>query len=373
MPTADELISAATVRQLARVLGATTAPGTYGSTSWSAVHASAEAVGPLGLSQRVGAVRDALVQDLPGTYRAAADVFRAALADPGFSGWMIWPVSEAVAVLATDSARSADFEDGLALLASLTPRLTSEFALRTFLNADLGRALRTVGTWTASADPSVRRLASEGTRPRLPWAKQVPELRRRPSVTAPILDALHTDADEVVRRSVANHLNDISRLDPALAVSTARGWSERAAAATTPAVVRHAMRTLVKQADTAALDLLGFAPPPEDLIVTGPRLLSAKVTQDDALAFGVDLTNAGPQPVRLAVDYVIHYVKANGTTSPRVFKLTTRTLAAGERLALERRHSFRPITTRRHYPGEHALEIQVNGRRSGKATFDVDL
>ncbi|PVE09009.1 DNA alkylation repair protein [Streptomyces scopuliridis] len=369
MPTADELISAASIRQLARVLGATAAP----STRWSTVRASAEALGPLGLSQRTRAVCDALVQDLPGTYPAAADVFRAALADPRFSGWMIWPVTEAVAALAVDSARPADFEDGLALLAALTPRLTSEFALRTFLNADMERTLRTVGTWTASADPSVRRLASEGTRPRLPWAKQVPELRHRPSVTVPILDALHTDADEVVRRSVANHLNDISRLDPALAVSTARDWSERAAAATTPAVVKHAMRTLVKQADAAALDLLGFAPPSEDLTVTGPSLRSTKVTQDDALVFGVDLTNEGPRPVRLAVDYVIHYRKANGTTAPRVFKLTTRTLAAGERLALERRHSFRPITTRRHYPGEHALEIQVNGRRSGRAAFVVDL
>ncbi|MFD7319410.1 DNA alkylation repair protein [Streptomyces sp. NPDC059883] len=373
MPTADELISAATVRQLARVLGATTAPGTRGSTRWSAVRASAETLGPLGLSQRTRAVRDALVQDLSASYRTAADVFRAALADPEFSGWMIWPVSEAVAVLAVDADRAADFEDGLALLAALTPRLTSEFALRTFLNADIGRTLRTVGAWTASDDPSVRRLASEGTRPRLPWAKQVPELRLRPSVTVPILDALHTDADEVVRRSVANHLNDISRLDPALAVSTARGWSERAAAASTPAVVRHAMRTLVKQADPAALGLLGFAPPPDDLVVTGPTLRGTKVTEDDALAFGVHLTNEGPLPVRLAVDYVVHYVKANGSTAPRVFKLTTRTLAAGERLVLERRHSFRPITTRRHYPGEHALEIQVNGRRSGRATFVVDL
>ncbi|WP_046501744.1 DNA alkylation repair protein [Streptomyces odonnellii] len=371
MPTADELISPDSIEKLARVLGTSAGPASR----WSAVRESAGALGPLALSERARAVRDALIQDLPGsgTYTAAAEVFRTALTDPGFSGWMIWPVTEAVAVLAVDSARHGDFEDGLALLTALTPRLTGEFALRTFLNADTDRTLRTVRTWTGSADPAVRRLASEGTRPRLPWAKQVPELRRRPSVTVPILDDLHTDADEVVRRSVANHLNDISRLDPVLAVSTARRWSEDAIATTTPAVVKHAMRTLIKQADAQALDLLGFAPPSTDLVVTGPELRSTKVTEADELVFGVDVFNDGPAPVRLAVDYVIHYRKANGSTAPRVFKLTTRTLAPGERLALERRHSFRPITTRRHYSGEHALEIQVNGRRSGKAEFIVDL
>ncbi|MFE2598728.1 hypothetical protein ACFXCZ_19875 [Streptomyces sp. NPDC059396] len=191
-------------------------------------------------------------------------------------------------------------------------------------------------------------------------------------MTVPILDDLHTDTDEVVRRSVANHLNDISRLDPVLAVSTARRWSE-GATATTPALVKHAMRTLIKQADAQALDLLGFAPPSADLVITGPELRSTKVTQVDELVFGVDVFNDGPAPVRLAVDYVIHYRKANGSTAPRVFKLTTRTLAPGRRLALERRHSFKPISTRRHYPGAHALEIQINGRRSGKAEFIVDL
>lgn len=371
MPTAEELISSACVRRLAGILRAV-APAP---SDWRTVAAVSRELGPLALGERARTVADALLADLPGGYDRLgydrlAGVVRAALAEPGLTGWMIWPVTEAVATAATASGRPGDFEDGLRLLAALTPRLTGEFALRTFLNADLGRALATVRTWTGDPDPSVRRLATEGTRPRLPWAKQVPGLNREPALTLPILDLLYRDSSENVRRSVANHLNDISRLDPELAVAAAGRW-QRDADGTTPALVRHAMRTLVKKGDPAALALVGFRGEHDALSVIGPEVEVREIAVGDELVFSAGIRNTSGEPVVLAVDYVIHYLKANGSQAPKVFKLAKRSLAPGESAELLRRHSFRPISTRVYHPGAHALELQVNGHRFGRADFTL--
>jgi 3-methyladenine DNA glycosylase AlkC len=349
MPTAEEMLSVTAVRTLADVLGR--APTV----------ASVELDGAA-FSERGRLVRDALLADLPTKYPSFERAIRKAMRDPRFTGWMIWPVTEAVAVKATNDA----FDAGLQLVADLTSRLTGEFALRTFLAADLDRTLATALRWTTSPDEHVRRLASEGTRPRLPWAKRVPAITDDPQSTVPILDALHRDPSEYVRRSVANHLNDISRADPALAVAVATRWLTTE----TLPVVRHALRTLVKAADPGALALLGF-PPPAALTVLGPTLGNANVRVGEELPFEFTLTNEGNADVRLAVDYVVHHRKANGTLTPKVFKLTTRTLAAGESVTINRRHSFRLISTRVYHPGEHAVELQVNGRTFGRTSFTL--
>ncbi|WP_329100464.1 hypothetical protein OG792_18350 [Micromonospora sp. NBC_01699] len=379
MPTADELISTTTVTHLVRVLRSV-APRNR----WATVAASGATLAERTLSERAQAIRDALLADLPDTYRPSAAILRDALADPSFTGWMIWPVTEAVAVRAlapphapapadfkagADFKADADFEAGLGLLAELTGRLTGEFALRAFLNADLDRTLAVVLGWTTHPDEHVRRLASEGTRPRLPWAKGVPALTRRPDATIAILDALHRDEVEYVRRSVANHLNDLSRLDPDLAVATASRWLERPEPSTVR-LVRHAMRTLVKAAHPGAMALLGF-PPPVGVSVAGPDLDRTAVPLGGELAFEVVVGNDGDRDANLVIDYVVHFRKANGSLAPKVFKLANRVLAPGQRLTLGRRHSFRPITTRRYHPGRHAIEVQVNGVRSGMAEFDL--
>jgi len=355
MPTAEEMLSTAAVRSLAKILDAPTI---------RAVRLTGAS-----FSERGRLVRDALLADLPTAYGSFERAIRKAMRDPQFTGWMIWPVTEAVAVRAVPAA----FDKGLALVADLTSRLTGEFALRTFLDADLDRTLATARQWTESPDEHVRRLASEGTRPRLPWARRVAAVLDDPQSTVPILDALHRDPSPYVRRSVANHLNDISRSDPALAVDVATRWltTETPRSTTeTLALVRHALRTLVKAADPGALALLGF-PPPAGLTVVGPSLGATAVRVGDELPFEFTLRNDGGAEVRLAVDYVVHHRKANGSLSPKVFKLTVRTLAAGESVTINRRHSFRPISTRVYHPGEHAVELQVNGRTFGRTSFEL--
>ncbi|MFJ6708392.1 MULTISPECIES: DNA alkylation repair protein [unclassified Streptomyces] len=364
MPTADELIGPDVVRRLAAVLQEA-APR---ASRWQAVADSPALLGPLGLSDRARTVGEALLADCGRDHEELARAVRRALARPELTGWMIWPVSEAVAVAATTSGTGRHFDDGLELLARLTPRLTGEFALRTFLIADLDRTLATALAWTGSPDHAVRRLASEGTRPKLPWARQVPALNRDPAVTVPVLDRLYTDASPDVRRSVANHLNDISRLDAALAAGTAARWA-REPRATTGALVRHAMRTLVKQGDPAALELVGFHGGAEDLKVVGPLLAETDVPMGGDLVFTARITNVSARPVSLAVDYVVHHLKANGRPAPKVFKLAKRELAPGESADIRRSHSFRPITTRVYYPGAHAVQLQVNGHRFDLADF----
>jgi 3-methyladenine DNA glycosylase AlkC len=256
----------------------------------------------------------------------------------------------------------------LDLQAALTGRLTAEFAVRPLLTHDLPRALAAAQRWADDDDEHVRRLASEGTRRHLPWGTKVPGLTADATVTLPILDALYRDESEYVRRSVANHLNDLSRADPDVTVATARRWLADPAP-TTPTLVRHALRTLVKRGDPDALALLGFGPAPH--VAAELTVGATQVRVGEALGFSATLRNDGPAATRVVLDYVVHHLRADGSRSPKVFKLTTRELAPGQTVRLDRTHSFKVLTTRRYHPGAHAIELQVNGVPGGRV--DVEL
>ncbi|MCZ2839625.1 DNA alkylation repair protein [Modestobacter sp. VKM Ac-2985] len=364
MPFAEELIGPQVATTLFHSIQAA-APGR----TLRALPHVAGALDGLTVRERADLLRDALLADVPGDHRALADVVRAAAdADPAFGGWLIWPVTTAVASRAVQQGTEEAFLDAMAILAELTGRLTSEFAVRPLLRQDLDLALESVRRWTSSPDDHVRRLASEGTRPYLPWSTRVPELLHRPGITVPILDALYRDESDYVRRSVANHLNDLSRDEPDLVIDTAGRWLGDAAP-TTPALVRHGLRTLVKRGHPGALGLLGFTPASVD--VDGPHVLEDEVPWGGSVRFRAVLCNVGAESARLAIDYVVHHRKAGGGTSAKTFKLTSRTLAAGEELEIHREHSFREITTRRYHPGAHAIALQVNGVLTGPATFEL--
>ncbi|TFD46986.1 DNA alkylation repair protein [Cryobacterium frigoriphilum] len=364
MPFADELIGVPTAHALAAAIHAA-APRS----DLTALHAAASDLAPLSLRERSDLLRDALLTDLPGDYETFAGIIRSAEAGAApFSGWLIWPVTSAIAVKAIAAGTDSAFDDGMRMLAALTPRLTSEFAIRLLLAHDFARAMSIVLEWTSSTDPHVRRLASEGTRPFLPWAIRVPAILADPAATLPVLHALYRDENEVVRRSVANHLNDLSRQQPELVVATTATWLA-VPDADTAGLVRHALRSLVKKGNPQALAQQGFHPAEVDVV--GPVLDAAAVAFGGVIGFRVGIRNVGAEPARLAVDYVMHHQKANGALTGKTFKLTTVTLAPGERVELARSHSFRAITTRRYHPGAHALEVQVNGVVSGRVEFEL--
>jgi 3-methyladenine DNA glycosylase AlkC len=364
MPFADELIGRHTADALVRAIhvAAPDNPLTH-------LQFASSNLGDLSLRERSDLLRDAMLADLPGDYDSFVAVMRRAQhGAPLFSGWLIWPVTSAIAVKAVRADADAAFDDALQLLAELTSRLTSEFAIRGLLDHDLERALSVIQGWTASEDPDIRRLASEGTRAFLPWSTRVQGLLARPRATLPIITALYRDPSEYVRRSVANHLNDLSRNNADVVVETARAWLDDPDE-NTLRVVTHGLRTLVKRGDPSALALLGFTP--AALAVEGPTLDSAVVPFGGSVQFAVSVTNTGTEPARLAIDYIVHHSKSNGAQTGKTFKLTTATLAPGERLDRTREHSFRAITTRRYYAGPHAIEVQVNGVIVGRAEFEL--
>lgn len=378
MGVMNELIDKVTVLRLTALLR-----NADPSRDWTAVEESADGVDGLQLRARSDVVAAAILRDNSDAdddhdanyVRLAATTRRALLGD-ALSGWMVWPVSEAVATAALLSWSSRTphdtdpFADGLDLLSELTPRLSSEFAIRRFLAADLDRAVGRILPWTLSDDEHVRRLATEGTRPFLPWAVRVTPLTARPETTVPILDALRRDPSDYVRRSVANHLNDLSRQNPTLVVQTAERWM-REPDENTRWVVRHGLRTLVKKADPGALALMGFSN--TAVVVSEISVVDDTVVLPGALDFSFTVTNDAGSRVRLAIDYVVSYVKSSGALGEKVFKLTTRDLEHGESVELRKRHAIHQMTTRVHYAGTHLIELQINGRRYSRRSFEVAL
>jgi 3-methyladenine DNA glycosylase AlkC len=253
----------------------------------------------------------------------------------------------------------------------LTKRFSAEGSIRAFIAKDPERTMAQLLIWTGDPNPHVRRLPSEGTRLRLPWARRVAWLDTNPTRVLAILEQLRSDPTTLVRRSVANNLNDLSKVQADLVVETCRRWLEDGAPQT-QVLVRHALRSLVKQGHRGALALLGTGEAPR-VDVTDVRLSAKRLRLGEELRFSFCLRSASARTQKLAVDYVVHFVKANGKERPKVFKLRRIDLAAGESVELTSRISLVDLTTRRHYAGKHRIEVLVNGVRLPLGAFDVLL
>ena len=361
MGAMDELISPAVVARLRAALEAV-AP----SRDFSALAQAEGAVPGVRLRQRVDIVRDALLSDVPAGFAAAERAVLDVLDEPGFDGWMIWPTTEFIAWRALETASTRDFDAAMSLLARLTVGLTGEFAVRDLLNARPDRALRIMHTWAGHDSEHVRRLATEGSRAYLPGAKRVPWLLAHPRATRGILDATYRDPAVYVRRSVANHLNDLSRVDSFVVTEAATAWAGDPDA-NTAWVLRHGLRTLIKRADSTALALVGFTG--DNLHVARPRISGDLVRWEGDLIFTAVVTNAGETDATVAIDYSIGFRRANGSVSAKTFKLGKRCIAAGGSAVVTKTHSFRPITTRTYYPGPHYVTVQANGVLSSPQGF----
>lgn len=331
----------------------------------------------LELKARAMHLCSALEATLPPDFGEAAALIEASLAPPradgevdvdaerdaGLSGWVVWSLGEYTARRGLDTPGRA-----LATLHALTQRFSAEFAIRPFIAAHPALVFETLHAWTRDPSAHVRRLVSEGSRPRLPWGMQLRALIADPSPTLPLLAALQDDPSESVRRSVANHLNDIAKDHPGLVAD----WLDThlpGADARRRALLRHASRTLVKQGDPRVLQAwgLGRALKGQATLTLAPR----RVALGEAFTLSLTLRSTSARPQKLAVDYAVHHVKANGRSTPKVFKGWVLELAPRETRVLEKRHSMRVVTTRRYHPGEHAVDVRVNGRVMASAVFDL--
>ena len=262
----------------------------------------------------------------------------------------------------------ADVDASLAAMEQLTRMFSCEFAIRPFLAEHFDQTIDECRSWTTSPMPAVRRLASEGTRPYLPWGTGVKALIADPEVGIGLITALRHDPDEVVRRSVANHLNDIARHAPDRVAEIAAEWL--ADPDVEPAMVRHGLRGLVKKGHPGAMAALGFtidAKVEIDEFAVAPKELH--------LGESIDLTatirSTASDDQRLIVDFVVHHVNASGATSPKVFKWTTIDLAAGESRTLTKTRRIATASTRRYHAGIHRVELQVAGAAVAEDSFDL--
>ncbi len=330
----------------------------------------------LELKQRSDQITQAMVETLPQHFTEAATVVIASLHpkddidlsdmgsdDRGLRGWATMPMTEYVG-----RHGIADFDLGMTVQKEITKRGSSEFGIRRFIIANQDRALATLADWAGDQNYHVRRLVSEGSRPRLPWAIRLPSLIDDPSPLFPILERLKDDDEEYVRRSVANNLNDIAKDHADKIAEIAAAWSTDANPARHK-LIRHACRSLVKQGHKPTLAALGYKAPEVNLARF--NILTPKVAFGDKLQFEIALRSTANNSQNLIVDYVIHHMKANGKQSPKVFKWKTLKLKRNECHQASRNHAIKPITTRKYYPGAHKVVIQINGETLGSASFEL--
>ncbi|MFC1660109.1 DNA alkylation repair protein, partial [Gemmatimonadota bacterium] len=245
----------------------------------------------------------------------------------------------------------------------------AEFSIRAFIERHPEKTLERLSEWASDPNMHVRRLVSEGTRPRLPWAPRLRRFQEDPSPVFELLEVLKDDPEEYVRRSVANNLNDISKDHPRRVIEVVGRWLEDETKNRTR-LARHALRTLVKAGDAGALAALGYA--------SGSPVVVGKVTcSPETIKIGekvrieVELENPSDEKAPVLVDLRIHFVKANGSTRPKVFKGAELEVDAFGAATVRKSVSLAQHSTRQHYPGAHRIEVVLNGAAHPGGGFEV--
>ncbi len=278
-------------------------------------------------------------------------------------GWLLWPVGHYIGEHGLEY-----YSESMHAMTELTMRFSAEFPIRAFIEKYPERTMDDLLKLTSHPNPHVRRWCSEGCRPRLPWGRKLRALVSDPAPIWPILEALKDDPELYVRRSVANNLNDIAKDHPQEVVRRCGGWLKNAPSER-EWVVRHGLRSLIKQGDPTALDLLGYGKP--ECISGKLQLNSVSIGIGQSVELSAAIRNTGKRKALLMVDYAVHYVRKGGKSSVKVFKWKTVELAAGEEQILKKSHAMKQTTVRALYPGKHRIELQVNGVRMGLAVFEL--
>ncbi len=315
------------------------------------------------LKARMRHITITLHDSLPPDYRTALDIItRASLAIEGGFGTMVFP--DFVELYGLE-----DWDASIPALELFTQQCSSEFAVRPFILGDQDRMMAQMLTWSTHESEHVRRLASEGCRPRLPWAIALPAFKADPAPILPVLENLKLDSSEYVRRSVANNLNDIAKDNPDVVIDLLRRWQQHDTDEMRW-IINHALRTLIKQGNVEALELIGYPSDPQ-VEIRNLAVDPLVVSMGEEVTFSFEVVSTADTDQNLMIDYVLHLMRSNGKHTQKVFKLTQKTLAPGEAVQLTRRYSFKPITTRKYYPGQHMIQVQINGQLSEEVSFEL--
>lgn len=333
--------------------------------------AACEGLDALELKARTAQICKAMGQALANDFAQAVPVVQRAMGDPGpppddegMGGVRFWPHVSFLSAFGLSEPETA-----LRAMRLFTQHFSCEFAIRDFLIHHPDLTMRHVLEWSRDPDWRVRRLASEGTRPRLPWGQQLKAFVADPGPVLNLLDAMHDDPQLIVRRSVANNLNDIAKDHPDRAVKVAARWFSTGDEGS-KWTVKHGLRTLIKQGHVGALAVLGFSGG-EGVEVQALRLAPAAPRIGESAELSLRLQNHEATPVNLVVDYALQRTLANGKAGEKVFKLRTLTLAPAETAEITTRLHFKQLSTRTYYPGDHAVRVLINGRVASEIEFDL--
>jgi len=327
----------------------------------------------LELKQRVNHVINVLHQHLPVDFEEAAFLLMSTKAvwnhgdkDDPLKGFAAWPLIDYIGVHGLAHPKLS-----LSALKHLTSLFSAEFAIRPFIIQHPKIAFHHLKQWCNDPDEHVRRLVSEGTRPRLPWGQQLPKFINDPTPLLPLLELLKDDDSEYVRRSVANSLNDISKNHPSIVIQTCQSWADDSNPKRAK-LIRHATRTLVKSGHSDVFGLLGYTDAPQ-LSVQSLQVDRTHIELGETINFSILIKSTSAKQQRVVIDYTVHLMKANGKSTAKVFKLKPVTIEPGETIELHRPHSFKKITTRKYYTGQHAIELMINGVGYGRTEFELQV
>ena len=260
-----------------------------------------------------------------------------------------------------------DYESSISVLEFVTQFTSCEFAVRPFILKYETLMSKQMLRWSKHENNMVRRLASEGSRPRLPWAMALPNYKKKPAPILPILNNLKQDSCEIVRRSVANNLNDISKDNPEIVIDIAKKW--QGISQETNAIIKHGCRTLLKQGNPAVLKFFGLNS--KHIILSDFTIVTPKVNIGSQLEFSFSIFNEDKKKRLVRIEYGIYYKKKNGNLSKKVFKISERKIEPNRIYEMTRKQNFKRITTRKFYTGQHKLSLIVNGQESETENFEL--
>lgn len=261
-----------------------------------------------------------------------------------------------------------DYETSVKAIEKITQFTSCEFAVRPFIIKYPDRMMAQMLAWSGHPHWGVRRLASEGCRPRLPWAMALPHLKANPAPILPILENLKNDPSRFVRLSVANNLNDIAKDNPRTVIDLAKRW--KGESEKTDWVVKHGCRTLLKQGNAEVMKLFGFDSV-EHIGIEDFHIASPRVSIGDSLEFAFNLVNHHDKRTKIRLEYAVYYQKANGTLAKKVHKISEKEYAGHSTTPVSRKHSFRVVTTRKLHPGLHQVAVVINGNESQRHDFNL--
>lgn len=283
----------------------------------------------------------------------------------GLSGFALWPLTHYVALYGLDH-----FELSLNALKEMTKEFTSEFAIRPFIMKDQKRVFKFLRKLLNDDNEHVRRWISEGTRPLLPWGIKLNEIALNPEITWSFLEKLKNDPSEYVRKSIANHINDHSKNHPDFVIERLLSWQKsKKLTKEIDWIIKHASRTLIKKGNQKAFKLHGVQD--SKIEVLNEKILTPKICIGEPLIVSVVLKNDSNKVVRVIIDHEIHFLKANGNHSIKVFKGKKISLQAKDKIKLELSIPLKMVTTRVYYLGKQFWSIKINGKSSMKKAFQL--